>query len=31
VSALKDKGLNSSQVVDINISNGVLTLFAKTA
>ncbi len=31
VSALKDKGLNSSQVVAINLSNGVLTLFAKTA
>jgi hypothetical protein len=31
VSALKDKGLNSSQVVAINITNGVLTLFAKTA
>lgn len=31
VSALKDKGMNSSQVVAINIANGVLTLFAKTA
>lgn len=31
VSALKDKGLNSSQVVAIAIANGVLTLFARTA
>ena len=31
VSALKAKGLNSSQVVAINIADGVLTLFAKTA
>jgi hypothetical protein len=31
VSALKAKGLNSSQVVAINIVDGVLTLFAKTA
>lgn len=31
VSALKQKGLNSSQVVAINLNNGVLTLFAKTA
>ena len=30
-SALKAKGLNSSQVVAINITDGVLTLFAKTA
>src|SRR5258705_11081693 len=30
-SALKAKGLSSSQVVAINIDNGVLTLFAKTA
>jgi hypothetical protein len=30
-SALKAKGLNSSQVVAINIADGVLTLFAKTA
>jgi Spy/CpxP family protein refolding chaperone len=31
VSALKDKGLSSSQVVAINVANGVLTIFAKTA
>ena len=31
VSALKAKGLNSSQVVAINIADGVLTMFAKTA
>jgi hypothetical protein len=31
VSALKAKGLSSAQVVAINISDGVLTLFAKTA
>src|ERR1700744_3903359 len=31
VSALKAKGLNSSQIVAINIADGVLTLFAKTA
>jgi Spy/CpxP family protein refolding chaperone len=31
VSALKSKGLSSSQVVAINITNGILTLFAKTA
>jgi Spy/CpxP family protein refolding chaperone len=31
VSALKAKGLSSSQVVAINIVDGVLTLFAKTA
>jgi Spy/CpxP family protein refolding chaperone len=31
VSALKAKGLSSSQVVAINFTNGVLTLFAKTA
>ena len=30
-SALKAKGLSSSQVVAISITNGVLTLFAKTA
>lgn len=30
VSALKAKGLSSSQVVAINVSDGVLTLFAKT-
>ena len=30
-SALKSKGLSSSQVVAINIADGVLTLFAKTA
>ena len=30
-SALKAKGLNSSQVVAINISDGVLTIIAKTA
>jgi Spy/CpxP family protein refolding chaperone len=30
-SALKAKGLTSSQVVAINIVDGVLTLFAKTA
>jgi hypothetical protein len=29
-SALKSKGLSSSQVVAINIADGVLTLFAKT-
>jgi hypothetical protein len=29
--ALKANGLNSSQVVAINIDDGVLTLFAKTA
>jgi Spy/CpxP family protein refolding chaperone len=29
--ALKAKGLNSSQVVAINIADGVLTMFAKTA
>jgi hypothetical protein len=31
VSALKEKGLSSSQVVAVNLNNGVLTLFAKTA
>ena len=31
VSALKAKGLNSSHVVAVNLTNGVLTLFAKTA
>lgn len=31
VSALKAKGLSSSQVVAANLTNGVLTLFAKTA
>jgi hypothetical protein len=30
-SALKAEGLNSSQVVAINIAGGVLTMFAKTA
>jgi hypothetical protein len=30
-SALKAKGLSSSQVVAINIADGVLMLFAKTA
>jgi hypothetical protein len=30
-SALKAKGLSSAQVVAINIAEGVLTLFAKTA
>ena len=30
-SALKAKGLSSSQVVAFNIADGVLTLFAKTA
>jgi hypothetical protein len=30
-SALKAKGLSSSQVVAINFADGVLTLFAKTA
>ena len=30
-SALKAKGLSSSQVVAINITDGVLTLFAKSA
>ena len=30
-SALKAKGLSSAQVVAINIADGVLTLFAKTA
>ena len=30
-SALKDKGLSSSQVVAINIADGVLTLITKTA
>jgi hypothetical protein len=30
-SALKAQGLNSSQVVAINIAGGVLTMFAKTA
>jgi hypothetical protein len=30
-SALKAKGLSSSQVVAISIADGVLTLFAKTA
>lgn len=30
-SALKAQGLNSSQVVAIDISGGVLTLFARTA
>jgi len=30
-SALKAKGLNSSQIVAINIADGVLTMIAKTA
>jgi Spy/CpxP family protein refolding chaperone len=30
-SALKSKGLNSSQIVAINIADGVLTMFAKMA
>ena len=30
-SALKAKGLSSSQVIAINIVDGILTLFAKTA
>jgi hypothetical protein len=30
-SALKVKGLSSSHVVAINIADGVLTIFAKTA
>jgi hypothetical protein len=30
-SALRAKGLSSSHVVAINIADGVLTLFAKTA
>jgi hypothetical protein len=29
--ALKDRGFNSAQVVAINIEDGVLTMFAKTA
>lgn len=31
VSVLKAKGLSSSQIVAINIADGVLTMFAKTA
>jgi hypothetical protein len=31
VSALKEKGLNSSHVIAINIADGVLTMIAKTA
>jgi hypothetical protein len=31
VSALKAKGLTSAQVVAVNLTNGILTLFAKTA
>jgi hypothetical protein len=31
ISALKAKGLSSSHVVAINIADGVLTMFAKTA
>jgi hypothetical protein len=31
VSALKAKGLSSKHVVAINIADGVLTIFAKTA
>jgi hypothetical protein len=30
-SALKAKGLSSSQVVSITVADGVLTMFAKTA
>jgi hypothetical protein len=30
-SALKAKGLSSSQVVAINIADGILTMFTKTA
>jgi hypothetical protein len=30
-SVLKEKGLSSSQVVAINIADGVLTMFTKTA
>jgi hypothetical protein len=30
-SALKEKGLTSAQVVAINIADGVLTMFARTA
>ena len=30
-SALKAKGLNSAQVVAVNLSNGILTLFTKVA
>jgi Spy/CpxP family protein refolding chaperone len=30
-SALKAKGLSSSQVIAINLADGVLTMFAKTA
>ena len=31
VSALKAKGMSSAQVVAVNLANGVLTLFTKTA
>lgn len=31
VSALKAKGLSSSQVVAVNVTNGFLTIFAKAA
>ncbi|MCP1974985.1 hypothetical protein [Bradyrhizobium elkanii] len=31
VSALKAKGLSSAQVVAVNLTNGILTLFTKTA
>ena len=31
VSALKAKGMSSAQVVAVNLTNGVLTLFTKTA
>ena len=31
VSALKAKGLSSAQVVAVNLSNGILTLFTKLA
>lgn len=30
-SALKEKGISSAQIVAINIDDGVLTMFAKTA
>ena len=31
VSALKEKGLNSSHIIAVNIADGVLTMIAKTA
>jgi hypothetical protein len=31
VSALKARGLSSSQVVAVNLADGILTIFAKTA